>query len=147
MANKVTNLFSIQDDIITMLKAELPEYSKNILPLFADEEIINNANFSPSIFVLYFGLKQIESTQARTAIQAEQTWGVYTVFRDARGAAKKNMIAGEIMTKIMQVLQGVKFDGYTPMTLSDTPRQYTIDNTGAVCYPILFKNSFVITGK
>ena len=147
MANQVTNIFALQDEIIALLKTELPEYSKNILPLFADEEILNNANFSPSIFVLYLGLKQIESTNMRTAIQAEQTWGIYTVFRDARGMAKNNMVAGEIMVKVMQLLQGKKFTGYTPMTLSDTPRQYTLDNTGAVCYPILFKNSFAITGK
>lgn len=143
----VTNIFTAQEELLTLLKARMPDYEKNILPLFSDDEIINNANFSPSIFVLHFGLNQIETTNQRNAAHIEQTWGVYTVFRDARGAVKNNAIAGQVMLNAIAALQGVRLNGYTPITLSNTPRQYVIGETGAVCYPLLFKNSFVISGN
>ena len=152
----VSNIMAAQDEIITRLKAVMPSYEKNILPMFDESEVKKNSQFNPSIFVVYMGMNSSQA-EGHTAgnlkhARIEQQWGVFTIMRDSRGAAFNNALAGQVMLEIMTALQGVKLVGHSsPITLANTPRQYSIDDqngqpTGAVSFPLIFKSEFIISG-
>jgi hypothetical protein len=147
----VTNLFSAREEIVTRLKARLPSYEKNIIPLILEDEIFNKQQFTPAIFVAYLDSKTNQEAGRGQSVEKTVTHGVFLVYRDARGAIYTNDPAGQLMLEIEQHLTGFKPTGYSyPIVAKPSPMPYPLSNQkgesiGAICYPIIFESRFILT--
>jgi hypothetical protein len=144
------NLLDAQTEIAELLRTAMPELQKNILCYFDDNDIKKNANFSPAIFVIYLGFNASRA-DGKTAGNYQhaiitQQFGVYTIVKDARGAAYTASLAGQTSIDIIAALQGQMLTGYaTQLTVNTTPRPYSIDDA-TTSYPLIFSADLIISG-
>lgn len=142
----LTNIMSARDEIIDVLRAKLPDYTKFILPLNAESEIEQNANFSPAIFVRYAGHGAIEQAGDSQSTKQEMRIIVALIYRDKRGAVYTDNQAGQLILDIQVALQGYRPAGYyKAINGGDVAAPYQINEQGAMLYPIVFKCEFSLT--
>lgn len=139
----LTNIMSARDEIIDVLRAKLPDYTKFILPLNAESEIEQNANFSPAIFVRYAGHGAIDDAGNNQSTKQEMRIIVALIYRDKRGAVYMDNQAGQLILDIQTALQGYRPNGYyKAINGGDVAAPYQINEQGAMLYPIVFKCEF-----
>lgn len=100
-----TNHLDLEPLLIDRLKAQVPA-ALDVLSAADLPAVGEQALRTPALHLYYLGDAFEDRAVQGADLEVEQTWGVVVVVRHQRGPAAQRGQAGELMTSVIQALQG-----------------------------------------
>lgn len=100
-----TNHLDLEPLLIDRLKAQVPA-ALDVLSAADLPAVGEQALRTPALHLYYLGDAFEDRAVQGADLEVEQTWGVVLVVRHLRGPAAQRDQAGEMMTSVIQALQG-----------------------------------------